>query len=81
MAGSLKGARLTTRNARESLPIGLHWRQIDADVHLGYPKGRKGGRWLVRWYIGKGNYHRAEIGIADDIIVDGNLSYSPMARQ
>ena len=81
MVGSLKEAKLTTRNARESLPIGLHWRQIDTDVHLGYRKGRKGGRWLVRWYIGKGNYHRAEIAIADDIIADGNLSYDQAAMR
>jgi len=81
MSGSLREAKLTTRNAREALPIGLHWRQLDSDIHLGYRKGRKGGRWLVRWYIGNGNYHRAEIGVADDILAEGNLSYEQAIRR
>lgn len=81
MAGSLNEAKITTRNARQALPRGLHWRQIDAGVHLGYRKGSKGGHWVVRWYIGDGNYHRTQIGPADDLISEGTLSYEQAAKR
>src|SRR5690242_14969902 len=75
MAGSLNEARITTRGARAALPAGLHWRQLDADIHLGYRKRVRGGHWLVRWYVGEGNYKRAQIGVADDIMEEGTLSF------
>jgi len=81
MAGALKEAQLTTRNARAKLAAGLYWRQLDADLHLGYRKGAKGGRWLVRWYIGDGNYHRQVIGITDDVLAQGNLSFDQASRK
>lgn len=81
MSGSLNEAKITTRNARRSLPPGLHWRQIDAGIHLGYRKGRKGGHWVVRWYIGKGNYHRAQIGVADDLVPEGTFSFEQAAKR
>lgn len=65
---------ITTRNARASLPDGLHWRRIDADVHLGYRKSKRAGSWLVRWRVGQG-YRQAGLGTADDAIKEGNLSY------
>ncbi|WP_406858650.1 site-specific integrase [Alsobacter sp. KACC 23698] len=62
----LKEAALTTRNARSKLPSGSHWRSIDPDTHLGYRKGVRGGRWLVRWYKGSGSYAQATLATADD---------------
>ena len=74
MAKTLTEAALTTRNARRQWAQGLHWRQVDADIHLGYHKGPKGGRWLVRWYLGSGGYKQERLGIADDILSEGMQS-------
>jgi len=73
-------AKLTTRNARASLPVGLHWRAVDADIHLGYRKAKKGGRWLVRHYLGDKKYAQEVIGTADDEVASGNLDYSAAVR-
>lgn len=81
MPGSLKEAKLNSRQARAALGRGLHWRQLDADVHLGYRKGPKGGHWLVRWYVGAGNYKRDRIGVADDEIAEGTLSFDQAGRK
>lgn len=75
MAKTLKEAPLTTRNARDKLPEGLHWRGIDPEVHLGYRKGKRGGVWLVRWRNGTG-YRQERLGTADDEIAEGTLTYS-----
>lgn len=75
MAKTLIEATITTANAREGLPIGLHWRGIDPEVHLGYRKGKRGGVWLVRWRNGKG-YKQAPIGTADD---KGSTKLGPLS--
>ena len=80
MAKTLTEAALTTRNARSKLPRGVHWRQLDADVHLGYRKGVRGGGWLVRWYLGEGGYKQEKLGIADDILSEGTLSYEAAGK-
>ncbi|PZQ20575.1 MAG: integrase [Sphingopyxis macrogoltabida] len=79
MAKTLSEAPLTTRSARAKLPEGLHWRGIDAEVHLGYRKGKRGGVWLVRWRVPQG-YHRDRLGAADDAISEGALDYSAAVR-
>lgn len=81
MAGALKEVRISTRGARAQLSVGLHWRQLDGDIHLGYRKRDTGGVWLVRWYIGSGNYRREALGLADDIVVDGNLSFEQASKK
>lgn len=80
LAKTLKEAPLTTRNARAKLGEGLHWRGIDADTHLGYRKGRRGGVWLVRWRVAGGGYHRDQLGTADDAIAEGTLDYNAAVR-
>ena len=75
MAQTLKEAPLTTRNARTKLELGLHWRGIDPDTHLGYRKGKRGGRWLARWYYGRGKYAQITLDTADDFIAAGTLSF------
>lgn len=65
MGRQLKEAQLTTRSARQKLPDGLYWRAIDPDIHLGYRKAKRTGRWVVRWRVSTG-YHRSELGTADD---------------
>ena len=79
MAKTLKEAALTTRNARAKLAEGLHWRGIDADVHLGYRKGKRGGVWLVRWRNGVG-YRQERVGTADDEMSEGTLAYGDAVK-
>ncbi|CDO36027.1 site-specific integrase [Novosphingobium sp. KN65.2] len=79
MAKTLKEAPLTTRNARDKLPEGLHWRGIDPEVHLGYRKGKRGGVWLVRWRNGVG-YRQERLGTADDQIAEDTLSYADAVK-
>ena len=67
MSRTINDAPLTTREARRRLDIGLHWRSLDADIHVGYRKGKRGGVWLVRWRNGQG-YRQSSIGTADDAI-------------
>ena len=66
MSKVLTEAPLTTRNARAKLATGSHWRAIDPDTHLGYRKGVRGGRWLVRWYQREGGYQQRTLATADD---------------
>ena len=72
MSKTLQESSLTTPNARKGLPVGNHWRSVSADVHLGYRKGKRAGRWFVRWRLPDGRYKQESIGAADDgIAADG----------
>lgn len=66
MTRTLFEAQLTTANSRSKLKSGLHWRAIDPEIHLGYRKGVRGGRWLVRFYQGGQAYRQATLTTADD---------------
>lgn len=79
MGRVLKEPAITTRNARAALPAGLYWRGIDAEVHLGYRKKKRGGSWLARWRVGTG-YRQAALGTADDVLAEGTLSYEAALR-
>ncbi len=72
MSRTLTEAALSTQNARKGLAEGIHWRGLNADVHLGYRKQKRGGRWLVRWYRGDQKYKQMTIGTADDGKLDAN---------
>jgi len=74
MPKTLREASLTTRNARERLEPGVHYRSIDATTHLGYRKSTRHGVWLVRWRNGVG-YKQVTIGTADDALSVGTFSY------
>lgn len=80
MAKTLKETPITTANARRKLPVGVHWKGIDPDVHLGYRKGKRGGVWLVRWRNGQG-YRQKPIGTADDAIKVGTLDYNSAVKK
>ena len=78
MPKRLQESALSTRNARSKLNAGLHWRGLNADVHLGYRKSRRAGRWIVRWYLGRQKYRQETLAVADDALdADGRdcLSY------
>ena len=72
MSRILLEAQLTTAAARQRLAKGLHWRSLDADVHLGYRRGIRGGRWLVRWRTTAG-YRQEVIASTDDFIDADNV--------
>ena len=81
MSRTLSEAAVSTRNARGRLPQGLHWRQLDTNVHLGYRKGVRSGKWLVRWYLGDGSYRHEPLGVADDTLTEGTLSYEAASQK
>jgi integrase len=68
MARSVRDAKLDSRAARARLkPSGKpYYRALDPGLHLGYRKGVAGGRWVMRWYTGRGAYQIETIGTADD---------------
>ncbi|MGJ4940640.1 tyrosine-type recombinase/integrase [Bradyrhizobium sp. HKCCYLS1011] len=85
MTKTLTEAQITTAKARSKLGAGVHWRRLDAEAHLGYRRGKRGGVWLVRWrnhYEGA-NYKQAQLGIANDINdkpTEGVLTFEQAAR-
>ena len=83
MSKTLNEAALTTRNARKGLPLGVHWRGLNPDVHLGYRKQKRGGRWLVRWYglhDGAKKYRQKTIGPAEARIAWAIVSRKTLRR-
>jgi integrase len=85
MAKTLTEAQLTTAKARSRLELGVHWRRLDAEAHLGYRRGKQGGVWFTRWrnrHEG-GNYKQAPLGAANDVNdrpVDGTLTFEQAYR-
>lgn len=76
VSGRLQEAILSTRVARARLDPGTYWRGIDPDVHLGYRRAPRGGRWLVRWRVER-RYQQAVLGTADDALdADGVNTFS-----
>lgn len=74
MSKVIKDAEITTRAARSRREPGLHWRVLDAEVHIGYRKGARAGRWLVRWRAGTG-YKQEAFAAADDFLeADGKTT-------
>ncbi len=85
MAKTLIEAPLTTAKARSRLELGVHWRRLDAEAHLGYRKGKQGGVWFTRWrnHHEGGNYKQAALGAANDVNdrpVDGTLTFEQALR-
>jgi integrase len=79
VARTVRDAKLETRSARAKLkPSGTpHYRGLDPGLHLGYRKGKSGGRWVVRWRTADDTYKVETIGTADDTAdADGNAVLS-----
>ncbi len=68
MARTVRDATLESRTARDNLKISgkPHYKSIDSGLHLGYRKGKRGGKWVVRGYEGDGKYTVTTIGLSDD---------------
>jgi integrase len=82
---TLNDTNLGTRAARLKLEVEKrHWRQIDPKLHLGYRRGRRGGKWSMRGYTGQRHYKLETLGIADDFSdADGEviLSFADAQRR
>lgn len=75
MARTVRDAKLESRTARAALkPRGKpYWRAIDAGLHLGYRKGRSGGKWVLRRYV-DGDYATDTFATTDDVLdADGDV--------
>lgn len=68
MARTVQDAKIGSPEARRKLKVSgkPQYRLIDKGLHLGYRKGKTGGVWVVRWYLGDGAYKVETIGQADD---------------
>ena len=68
MAKTVRDSRLDSRAAREKLkPSGKpYFRDLEPNLHLGYRKGKHGGKWVMRRYVGDEKYVVETIGAADD---------------
>ena len=69
MSKTLTEAQITTAKARSRLELGVHWRRLDAEAHLGYRKGKRGGVWHLRSrnHHERGNYKPALAAITNHI--------------
>jgi integrase len=69
VARTVRDVTLSTRAARQKLAISgkPYYRTIDHGLHLGYRKGARAGKWVVRYYAGEERYHVETIGTADDV--------------
>ncbi len=70
MARTVRDAKLESRTARQALKASgkPYYRSIDEGLHLGYRKGVRGGKWVMRRYVGEQSYIVEVIGTADDTI-------------
>jgi integrase len=68
LARTVRDANLETRTARARLKASgkPYWRALDPGLHLGYRKGKAGGKWVMRWYVGQQEYKTETIGTTDD---------------
>ncbi len=68
MARTVRDTKLETRTARAKLAVRgkPYYKALDPGLHLGYRRGKRGGKWVVRWLDGKNSYKVATIAIADD---------------
>lgn len=71
MGRTVKDVRLQDRASRSRLPVSadIYWRAINEGCHIGYYRGERGGKWVVRYRQpggGKG-YTKIRIGEADDV--------------
>lgn len=70
MARRVRNSNLESRSAREKLTKRgePYYKGIDKGLHVGYRKGENAAVWVMRTYVGDGNYHVKSIGSADDLL-------------
>lgn len=81
MPRTVQETKIAGRAERRRLPPSPkpYWRGIDAEVHLGYRRGKRGGSWLVRWWVGD-RYKQEALGSADDELGEGTLDFEAALR-
>ncbi|MCZ6512124.1 MAG: site-specific integrase, partial [Alphaproteobacteria bacterium] len=79
MAQHRTNPKIDTRTARAELASRPkpYFEEIDPEIHLGYRRGKRGGSWVVRRYLGGGNYEMKKIGRADDHVAKGENAVNP----
>jgi len=67
MAKRVRDALLDSRAAREKLPAQAkpYYRSLGPGLHIGYRKGKTGGVWVARLYLGGQSYEVKKIAHAD----------------
>ncbi len=70
MARRVRDVTLESRSARAALKVRgkPYYRGIGPGLHIGYRKGKKGGRWVARLYAGYGNYRVEALADTDDML-------------
>jgi integrase len=86
MTKTLTETQITTARARSKLGLGVYWRRVDAEAHLGYRKGKRSGIWFVRWrnHYDGANYKQAPVGVANDVndkVAEGMLTFEQAVTQ
>jgi len=79
MGRKLKELPIRTKSDRARLDHGTFYRALSGELHLGYKKGLRAGKWVLRSYDQKGGYTQRIIGFADDVLTAdgvGVLSYA-----
>jgi integrase len=68
MSRTVRDAKIETREARRRLTASgqPYYRGLDQGLHIGYRKGKIGGKWVVRWRAADGYKVETLDGIADD---------------
>ncbi|ESZ65711.1 tyrosine-type recombinase/integrase [Mesorhizobium sp. L103C131B0] len=68
MAKRVRDAQLESRAARAKLKAQgkPYYKAIGPGLHVGYRKGKTGGVWVARAYLGDQDYLVQKVGIADD---------------
>jgi integrase len=75
MGRRVSDKNLDSRDARSKLKARgkPYWRLIGKGLHIGYRKGKRGGVWVVRRYLGGQSYQVETIAQADDVLgADGD---------
>lgn len=70
--GVVREVRLQERTACQRLKVRHHpyWKTISEGVHIGYYRGRRGGKWIARYREARSTdpYATSSIGVADDLV-------------
>jgi integrase len=70
MARRVRDRAIESREARRKLKVSgrPYWRAIGRGLHVGYRKGKTGGVWVIRRYLGEQTYQLETIAEADDVL-------------
>jgi integrase len=70
MARRVRDRTIESREARRKLKVSgkPYWRAIRRGLHIGYRKGKTGGVWVIRRYLGNQTYQLETIAEADDVL-------------